>query len=54
MEEIMIIDEHWLTLARFGGNGRHNTLVDGWKWLELLCIAEKYLKKHRGNKEKIG
>jgi hypothetical protein len=36
-----------------GGDGRHNTLEGGQKWLALLHMTEKH-KKHKENKEKIG
>ena len=45
---------HWLVLARYGEDGRHNTLEGGQKWPKLLYMAEKHLKKHKENKHKIG
>jgi hypothetical protein len=39
-------------LARYGGDGWHNTLAGEWKWLKLLHMAEKHLKKKKENKEK--
>ena len=47
-------DGHWLALARSKGDGRHNTLVGEQKWLGLLHMAKKHLKKHKENKGKIG